>query len=177
MKDGSAVCAEPSPRNAYFWRQHTKQGLRIYPIFFQPNRRSLELDPRLARNIRFRQTRRCLQTASPIVIGPAPILSESPVRFAANYSALRRSCDRFSTSLPSETYELLSQQLVRFLIDTNCPGVTPPTFHRTGCQERRCVSFLPCSARSNLSLAVPKNATYNHPSSIPGANHGRRQKE
>jgi len=35
----------------------------------------------------------------------------------------------------------------------------------------------PFGAKPNLSLAVPKNATYNLPSTISGAHHGRRQKQ
>src|SRR5258708_9736577 len=39
------------------------------------------------------------------------------------------------------------------------------------------LSFRSFSVRSNLSLAVLKNATYNLPPYPPGANHGRRQEE
>jgi hypothetical protein len=66
------------------------------------------------------------------------------------------------------------------------PGVAPPTLKRpTVRPRRRPASFFqrspaylrPFGAKPNLSLAVPKNATYNLPSTISGAHHGRRQKQ
>src|SRR5712671_3324371 len=69
--------------------------------------------------------------------------------------------NRFSTPFPLETYKSLFQQLLCFVIYTKHPGVTPPTFHRQPLGSGKCATLFPFSPSSNLSLAVPKNATYN----------------
>ena len=53
------------------------------------------------------------------------------------------------------------------------PGCHPSTFPWATAWQRRCAA-LPFLSEVNLSLAVPKNATYNLSPSATGANHGRR---
>src|ERR1700730_980502 len=100
--------------------------------------------------------------------------------FSAVYKSLSHKSlpDRFSTSSLSETYKSPFRQALYFLIYTKGPGVTASAFHWQPLGgSARAPSFSPFSAKSNLSLAVPKNATYNLSPSASGANHGRRQKK
>jgi len=84
--------------------------------------------------------------------------------FSATYKSLctETLCHRFSTCLLSETYKSLFRQLFCFLIYTKRSGVTPSIFHWQPLAGRDpAFPFRHFSANYNLSLAVPKNATYN----------------
>src|SRR6266404_5109228 len=51
------------------------------------------------------------------------------------------------------------------------PGCHPSTLLWATAWQRQCATLFSFSPRPNLSLAVPKNATYNLPSPISGAHH------
>src|SRR5712671_5738027 len=68
---------------------------------------------------------------------------------------------RFSTLFPLDTYKSLFQQSLCFVIYTKRPGVTPPLSFEQSLGSGKCSTPSAFSPTSNLSLAVPKNATYN----------------
>src|SRR5712671_3215435 len=78
-----------------------------------------------------------------------------------NRSAAETLPYRFSTLFPLDTYKSLFQQSLCFVIYTKHPGVTLPLSFGQRLGRGKCSTPSAFSPTSNLSLAVPKNATYN----------------
>jgi hypothetical protein len=121
-----------------------------------------------------------------VVLPPASRLSPLSTAFTPNRSLTPLSTAftqihwEWGISAPTQRSLRLCVVISRRFIAPCFIALPTPSSDRSGVEPPPLGDLLltpPIGANLNLSLAVPKNATYNLPSTISGAHHGRRQKE